>query len=102
METTNKTVVTQEMIAAWKQQYGDVYEIEVEGRKAYLKAPDRKTMGYAATLGAKDPVRFNEVILKNCWLGGDEAIRENDRLFLGAGQVLGKIIEVADAAIKKL
>lgn len=94
--------ITPEQIAAWKQKHGNVYKIEVEGRVAFVKAPDRKTLSYAGSVGTKDPIKFNEIILNNCWLGGDEEIKTNDALFLGAGQVLGEIIKVAEATIVKL
>jgi hypothetical protein len=94
--------VTQEMIDGWKKQYGNVFKIEVDGYTAYLKPPDRKTLSYAGSVGIKDPIKFNEVVLNNCWLCGDEAIKTDDSLFLGAGQVLSEIINVKEASIVKL
>jgi len=94
--------ITEIQIAEWKKKHGDVYKIEVEGHVCYVKSPDRKTLSYAGSIGVKDPIKFNEIILNNCWLGGDEDIKTDDKLFLGAGQVLGEIIKVAEASIAKL
>jgi len=93
---------TTEQIEAWKSQHGEIYEIEVDGHFAYVKTPDRKTLSYAGSVGTKDPIKFNEIILNSCWVDGDLAIKTDDKLFLGAGQVLGEIIQVKEASIKKL
>jgi hypothetical protein len=97
-----ETSITPEQIESWKKHHGDVYMIDVDGHKAYLKKPDRKTLSYATSVGGKDPIKFNEILLQNCWLGGDEAIKKDDTLFLSAGQVLGELIQVKEASIAKL
>ncbi len=104
MEQTNISAesVTQELIDGWKKKHGDIYKIEVEGRVGYVKTPDRKILSYAGSIGTKDPIKFNEIILNSCWLGGDEDIKTDDKLFLGAGQVLAEIIKVSEASITKL
>lgn len=94
--------VTQEQIDQWKKAHGTVKGLVVDGHIAYLKKPDRKTLGYASTVGSKDPIKFNEIILANCWLGGSEAIKTDDSLFLSAGQVLADLIQVRDAELVNL
>lgn len=94
--------VTKEQIEAWKKQHGDVFKIEVEGRIAYLKSPDRKTLSFAGAAGIKDPFKFNEVILKGCWLAGDMELQTNDGLFLAVGSKIVEIIEVKEAILTKL
>ena len=89
-------------IANWKKKHGGVYLIEVDGRNAYLKAPGRNELSYAATVGAKDPMKFNEAILQRCWLAGDEEIKTEDRLFMGVASKLDEIIETSEATVKKL
>ena len=59
-------------------------------------------MSYASSIGTKDPIKFNEVILKSCWLGGDEVIKTDDALFMGVSQVLAEVIQVREASIEKL
>jgi len=94
---------TADEIAVWKKKNpAGIYEIEIEGLVAYLKAPDRKVLGYAASIGAKDPMKFNEAILNQCWLGGDEEIKTDDKLFMGVAAKLDQIIETAEATVKKL
>lgn len=104
MSTEKKAgyTATQEDINAWKQKHGDIFLVEVEGRNAYLKAPGRKELSYAATVASKDPMKFNEAILNQCWLAGDEEIKTDDTLFMGVAAKLDEIIQMAEATIKKL
>jgi len=97
-----KGEVNQEQIDAWKKQHGEVKALIIDGHIGYLKKPDRKTLGYASTVGSKDPIKFNEIILNNCWLGGSEDIKTDDSLFLSAGQVLADLIQVKEAELVNL
>jgi len=94
--------ITQEQIDAWKKQHGDIYAIKVDGKTAYLKKPDRKTLSFASVAGQKDPMKFNEIILENCFIGGDEEIKKDDSLFLAASAKIVELIEVKEAELVKL
>lgn len=95
-------MITKEQIQEWKKQYKDIFVISVEDKKAYLHTPNRKTLSYASTLATKDPLRFNEVILENCWLGGDEEIKTDDALFLAVSSKLPDLIQIKEATLEKL
>ena len=86
--------VTKEQIKQWKAKYKEVFVLRVEDKVAYLRTPDRATLSYASTLATKDPMKFNEAILTNCWLGGDEEIKTDDALFLSASSKLGELIQI--------
>ena len=101
METKVEKTIEQK-ISEWKAKHGDVFQVELDGRVAYLKRPDRKVLGAAAVTGKSDPMKYNEVILNNCWLEGDEEIRTNDAMFLGVSAQLAEIIEIKEATLKKL
>ena len=47
-------------------------------------------------------MKFNEVILNECWLDGDEEIRTNDTLFLSVSGKIAELIEVKEAELEKL
>lgn len=94
--------VTPEQIAEWKAKHENVFCITIEDKKAYLKSPDRKTLSFASTLATSSPLKFNEVLLNGCWLGGDEEIKTNDTLFLSASSKLAELIEVKEALLEKL
>ena len=93
---------TKEQIAIWKNKHGDVYEIQVEGKFGYLKKPDRKILSYATSVGQNDPMKFNEMVLANCWLGGDEELKTKDEYFFAVVEKMNVLIEVKQAEIKKL
>lgn len=93
---------TEAQIKEWKSKYGDVFEVLVEDKKCYLRKPDRKILGLATSVGQKNPMKFNEIILHNCWLAGDEEIKTDDDYFLGVGAKLETLIQIKEAEIKKL
>lgn len=100
--TVKSGMASQSTIESWKQKHDDVFMIEVGDSVCYLKKPDRKTMALVATLGNINPIRANEALLQNCWLGGDENIKNDDGLFFGVSAKLAEIVEVKEAEITKL
>ncbi|MFR9545352.1 MAG: hypothetical protein SNJ29_07215 [Rikenellaceae bacterium] len=101
-ENVETTDITQSQIDSWKKSHGEVFCVEVEDKKCYLKRPSRKALGAAAVLSGGDSIKYNEVILNNCWLGGDEEFKTEDAYFLGISQTLAELIEVKKATLKKV
>lgn len=97
---------TKEQLQAWKEKYGNekVFELVVDDKKAVLHKPTRKDLSFASAGSeqGKDGIKFNEVLLKQCWIDGDKEIMDDDDYFLGAVPVLQAIGEVKEAEIKKL
>jgi hypothetical protein len=93
---------TEEQIEAWKKKHGKVFYVSVQGSIGYLKKPSRKALGYASVAGKQDTMKFNEVLLNDCWLGGDETIKTDDTKFLSVSQKLADLIEVAEAELGEL
>lgn len=93
---------TKEQIAEWKAKFGTVNKISVDGKVCYLRNPSRKALGYASQAGKDNPMKFNEVILNECWLAGDDEIRTNDTLFLSVSGKIAELIEVKEAELEKL
>lgn len=98
----SQNIATPEKIAEWKAKHGEIFSISVEDKICYLKRPDRKTLGFASQAGTTDPFKFNEVILNNCWLGGDEEIKTNDAYFLAICPHLAEVVEFKKAELVKL
>jgi len=92
----------QEQIDEWKKKHKEVFRVTVEDKACYLKKPSRKALGYASMAGKDNPLKFNEVILNDCWLDGDEEIKTDDDLFLSVSPKLSEIIEVKSAELEKL
>lgn len=97
---------TEEQLKEWKAKYGEknVFEVKVEDKRAVLHKPDRKALSYAAagSSSGKDPLKFNEIILNQCWIDGDEEIRKDDDYFLAVIPTLEALTETKQAEIKKL
>jgi hypothetical protein len=102
----NKDEVTAKTIGDWKQKFGKVFQIDVSvsgvSKTGYYKKPDRKIMGAALKFGQNDPMKFNETLATNCWLGGDAEMQTNDDYFLSACQKFGELVQVGEASIKEL
>jgi hypothetical protein len=94
--------VDQQHIDAWKKKHKDVFAIEVDGHIAYFKKPDRKTLSFATVAGSKDPIKFNEALMNNCFIGGSEDVKTDDSLFFSASGKLADLIEIKEAELVKL
>lgn len=99
--------VSKQQIDDWKAKHGDIFKMTVfddkeEAHECYLKKPSRKSIGYASVGAKSNPIKFNEILLNECWLGGDEEIKTDDRLFLSAGSQLSELIQVGEAQLVKL
>lgn len=93
--------VTPEMIEGWKQQYGAVFKYTAEdGKTAYFRQPDRKILGMSTT--APDSVAGNEIIARNCFLGGDECIINEDTYFYGLSPHLQQYVNATSGKSEKL
>ena len=100
---------TADQIAEWKKKFGGVFAVEVvddrndnKKLRCYLKKPDRKILHAAAAFGRQNPMKFNETIFTNCWLAGDEEIKNDDYLRMSAEAQVGDMVQIADATIKEL
>lgn len=99
---TQNTAVTPAQIAEWKKKHGDVFKITIEDKVCYLRKPTRKALGYASVAGKDNPLKFNEVILRDCWLAGDEEIKTDDTLFLSVSSKLTELIQIKETELEKL
>ena len=93
---------TPEEIAALKAKHGDIFKLVVGDKCAIMKTPDRKILSFATKSAEKDPLGFNEAILKNCFVAGDTEIRDDNAYFLGASQKLSELIEIKESSLEKL
>ncbi|MCC4211351.1 hypothetical protein [Leeuwenhoekiella parthenopeia] len=93
---------TDEQIKAWKEQYGTVFYITAPNanKAAYLRSPSRKTMSFVGQI--KDPMKFNEALLKNCWIEGDQEMQTNDSIFMGLSDKLAMVLDFEETKLEKL
>jgi hypothetical protein len=92
-----------ELIAEWKQKYGEVYEFTSDdGRRCWLRRPTREILRAANKASGDDTIKWNEIIVENCLIAGDEAFKTNDRLFFGLSKTLTELVEAAKVELKKI
>ena len=93
----------QNKIDAWKSKHGKVHYIETEdGKEIFLKSPNRATVAMAMSKSRNSPLALVEVIIKNCWLAGDEEVKEDPGYLVGLAEHVDTIIGTKKAKIKNL
>ncbi len=97
-----KGQATKEQIAEWKEKYGDIFQVTGDGKVGYIRAPRRAEVSLAMSYAATSPLKMTEVILQNCWLGGADELRDNDKYFYGLNAQINEIIEISEVMVKKL
>lgn len=91
-----------------KRQYKAVYELRVpaddEGREiavGYLKKPNLDTLAASASIAQSNPIKAAEVVLRNCWIEGDERILNEEEFLISALTALESLIQVRKATLVK-
>jgi hypothetical protein len=107
-----KTLIGQaspEQIEQWKaevkKKYGesaDVMAYEVDDRVGYLRSVDRDTYSAAAAKVSTSPAKFNEIVISNIWLGGDEAIKNQDQFYFGLIDFVEELMGKKKGSLKTL
>lgn len=102
-DLTQNADALQNQINAWKAEHGEIYYFKVgDNKECYLKKPSRQTLSYAAVAAQTDPLQYNEVILNDCWLAGDEDIKSDTGLFLSISQHLPSLVQMVTVEMVKL
>ena len=99
--------ITEEQIQEWKGKYGEIYELEIEDKKGYVRKPTRVEMRHAYAVamagnGSLNPFMLGETLLKDCWLGGDTEIMEEDGYYIGAVHKMVDLYNIKQAEVKKI
>lgn len=94
--------VTEAQIEAWKKKHQKVFCYDMDGRKIYFKQPDRKTLSAAAMVAKNDPMKYNEIVLKNSVLGGAKELLEDDSVFYGLSQEIDTLVAAKIGELKNL
>lgn len=95
---------TEQQIQEWKNKHKDIFLLTSDDKACYVRKPSRKDVSYAmaASSGGKDLIKMQEVLLNNCWLGGDEEMRTDDDYFYGVSPQLTGLMEAKEVELKKL
>jgi len=93
---------------AMKEKHPEIeHLVEVEGKFGYLKKIDRATMeialGKLQKIGQDaEYIYAGELILLNCWVTGDECIRNDEDYLMAASLQCNALIELKQASLKKI
>jgi hypothetical protein len=108
-ELNEKTDLTADEIRAAKTAYGKVYKLSVKSddddsieAQCFIHRPNRQILDLADASSKTKNSKFNETILKNCWLAGDKSIVENDEHFYAVSKQLNSIVKFKDAELVEL
>jgi hypothetical protein len=90
-----------------KAKYKEIFEISAvddKGNeyKAVFKKVDIKVLSLSGKYAQDDPVKAAVILFDNCWIEGDEEIKNNDELKLSFATKLAETFKVYEATIKKL
>lgn len=104
-----KGQVSPEQIEGWKKdvkaKYGeghDVFAYCVDDKICYLRSVDRNTYALATAKVTQSPAKFNEVIIENIWLGGDEDLRKQDDYYYGLIEFIEELMAKKKGSLQKL
>ncbi|MBS1535311.1 MAG: hypothetical protein JST78_09555 [Bacteroidetes bacterium] len=92
---------SQEQIEAWKKEHDEFFAVTCDDKIAYFKKPDRKILSYAGLAGQKDPMKYNETIIQQCFIGGDEIFKTDDKYFLSACLHIEEISKIKVSQLEK-
>lgn len=93
---------TPEQIAAWKATHGEVFCLSSPKGDVYLSKPTRAVLSLILTKAKTDVMAAADVVLKNCWLAGDESVKEDNGFLLGVVNQLDALIETVTVEVKKI
>ncbi len=99
-ETKLPNGVTPEMVAAWKERYGEkniklATLLSEDGRElgdAVIRVPDRKTQGEFEKWVDKNPYKAKEILVNTCVLSPKEPIYADDMMFSAAFNAIVELI----------
>lgn len=95
--------ITKAQIEEWKIQHFAVFQITGENNEvAFISFPKWHAWKLAVTAFQKSESKYVESLLTNCWLGGDEAIKNNIGYFSKIKEQLDEIIVFADVKREKV
>lgn len=99
-------MVTKEQIERWKALYGKVFKYTAkEGEKewvGYFKPITPEVLDAYDKTSKRSKLAGDNVVMENCWLGGDEEVKKRDDLSLGLRDWLGLLLVKVEGEMAEL
>ncbi|CAM1365915.1 hypothetical protein [Tenacibaculum xiamenense] len=111
METTTSKIIdgniTESQFHTWKEKYGKLIKVEIENEEevpcfAYFRKPSMATRAAVLQTSKVDEFKALEVLFKNCYLGGDEEIKQDDDLKISVITAFADLTQPKEAKAKKI
>jgi hypothetical protein len=84
-----------------KEQYGGVYEIEIDGKKGWFRKPDKLEFFMFLDMSEQDELKATETVMETLWLEGDREILDDDEYFIGASAQIEKLFVTLPTKVEK-
>lgn len=99
--------VNEEQIARWKQEHGTVFRYTAtkdgeEPKVGYFKKISPQTMDAYESMLKRSKLTADDVVISNCWLGGDQEIVDNDDYRMGLRDWLGLLLVKVEGEMAEL
>lgn len=103
LDASAPSEVTPAQIEDWKQKYGKVFEYEsADGKRCYLRQPNRRIISASSVNAGVDNLLQKELVIKNCFLGGDRTLIDEDKHFYTMANKIEIMIEVVEGTLKEV
>lgn len=95
---------TEEQITAWKEKYGNVYLLDTIGKSCIVFDPmsSFKIMKQLMMARRKSKAAQVDALLANCWLSGDESLKDDERFKLGIEDAVDELFDIPDYTIDEV
>lgn len=85
----------------WKKKYGSYYELEAEGKTCFVFDPmsQLKIMKQLVMARRKNKAAQVDALLANCWLQGDDSLKNDDRFKLGIQEQVDELFDIPEPEV---
>lgn len=94
--------LTPEQKAELKAKHGALHLYKIEEYVALLRKPTRNDLSYASAGAKGEAFKLTELLLNQCWLGGDEILRDNLDYYLGLSEKFNELVAVKQGELGEL
>ena len=107
-DSLKQGIVSKEQLQAWKKKHGKVHEITVKVTEndiavGYLRKPTRDHKAIALSSFAQNKIlETGEFLLQNCWLGGDDRLRDAEDIADSAAVQANSIVNFLTGSSKEI
>lgn len=85
----------------WKKKYGSYYELEADGKTCFVFDPmsQLKIMKQLMMARRKSKSAQVDALLANCWLGGDDSLKNDERFKLGIQDQVEELFDIPEPEV---